>query len=60
MRYGIIILSIILGYIGLVFDGIIFSDAPVLFSFILFLSPTMYCVGEVWSLLTKQEKKNES
>ena len=59
MKYGIIILSLILGYVGLVFDVILFSDGPVLFSFIFFLAPTMYCVGEIWTILTKQEKERK-
>ena len=60
MKYGIIILSLLLGYVGLVLDGILFSDTPILFSLIFFLSPTMYCVGDIWSILTKQEERKES
>ena len=60
MKYGIIILSLLLGYVGLVLDGILFSDTPILFSFIFFLSPTMYCVGDICSILTKQEESKES
>jgi len=60
MKYGIVILSLIFGYIGLVLDGNLFSEGPILFSFILFLLPTMYCVGDIWTILNNQEKKRQS
>lgn len=49
MKYGIIIVSLFLGCAGFLIDGYILpmSDS-FLFTFIFFLLPTVYCVGDIW------------
>ena len=49
MKYGIIIVSLFLGFIGFLIDGnILPMGNSFLFTFIFFLLPTVYCVGDIW------------
>lgn len=49
MKYGIIIVSLFLGFIGFLIDGYILPMGnSFLFTFIFFLLPTVYCVGDIW------------
>ena len=49
MKYGIIIVSLFLGFIGFLIDGnILPMGDSFLFTFIFFLLPTVYCVGDIW------------
>lgn len=49
MKYVIIIVSLFLGFIGFLIDGnILPMGNSFLFTFIFFLLPTVYCVGDIW------------
>ena len=49
MKYGIIIVSLFLGFIGFLIDGnILPMGNSFLFTFIFFLLQTVYCVGDIW------------
>ena len=60
MKYVLIIVSCFLGFVGFLFDGILFPRGDVLLlTFILFTIPGVYCVGDMWDHIMRQELEDD-
>lgn len=54
MKFMLPIISIVLGYLGVILDGTMFHSDTLLFTWVLFFLPVICCVG---ALMDKHDKK---
>lgn len=56
MKYLLLISSFLGGFIGVILDGVFFSDT-ILFSYALFLAPSIFVLGEIYNDVKNLQKK---